>query len=233
MPPTPGSMSRHEQSALAAPDPGREARDEPADGRPIGLFSATCLVVASMIGTGVFTTSGYLLRSLQSPGRVLLVWLAGGVLAMLGALSYGALARQMPQSGGEYLFLSRTIHPSAGYVAGWLSLFVGFSAPAACAAFAFGQYVGLWWPGCSPKWSGTMLILLLTAIHTAHVKRGAFVQNGAVVLKVLVLLVFTGVTWKSGRISAPAWTGDVNVRRRADLGLFQLFGMERRGLHRQ
>ena len=82
--------------------------------RQLGLLSATALVVANMIGTGVFTTSGFLLADLKSPWAVLAVWALGGVHAALGALSYGALARRIPESGGEYLFLSRTLHPAAG-----------------------------------------------------------------------------------------------------------------------
>ena len=77
--------------------------------RPVGWGSAAALVVASMIGTGVFTTSGFLLTDLGSPWAVLAVWVAGGILATLGALSYGALARRIPESGGEYLFVSRTL----------------------------------------------------------------------------------------------------------------------------
>lgn len=159
----------------------------------LGLFSATALVMASMIGTGLFTTSGFLLADLKSPAGVLMVWLAGGVIAMLGALSYGALARRIPESGGEYLFLSRTLHPAAGYMAGWISLLVGFSAPLAAAAYAFGQYSQLWWPVCPSKLSGTLLILLCSTVHMAHVGRGALAQNAAVILKVLGIFVFAGL----------------------------------------
>src|SRR5437868_1770173 len=105
--------------------------------RQLGLISAAALVVASMIGAGVFTTSGFLLAELHSPWRVLCVWLGGGLLAFLGALCYGALGRLYPESGGEYVFLGRTLHPAAGYVAGWISLLVGFSAPLAAVALAF------------------------------------------------------------------------------------------------
>src|SRR5262245_41530465 len=117
-----------------------------------------------MIGTGVFTTSGFLLADLRSPWLVLVAWAVGGLIAMLGALNYGALARRIPESGGEYLFLSRTLHPAAGYVAGWVSLLVGFSAPVAFAAFAFGEYSKPWWPAIPPKLSGTVLLLAFSAI---------------------------------------------------------------------
>lgn len=150
--------------------------------RTLGFGSATALVIASMLGTGIFTTSGFLLADLRSPWLVLLAWVLGGLIAMLGALSYGALARHIPESGGEYLFLSRTLHPAAGYVAGWVSLLVGFSAPLAAAANAFGQYTSVWFPGSSPPLTGTVLLALVSSIHAWNVRGGASVQNMAVVL---------------------------------------------------
>ncbi|HZR21554.1 MAG TPA: amino acid permease [Verrucomicrobiae bacterium] len=161
--------------------------------RPLGFCSATALVVASMIGTGVFTTSGFLLADLKTPEHVLLVWAGGGLLSCLGALSYGALVRHIPESGGEYLFLSRTLHPSVGYVAGWISFLAGFSAPLAFAAYAFGEYSKAWWPGCPPRLSGTILILVLSLVHAVNVRRGAWIQNLAVLLKLALLTVFVGM----------------------------------------
>lgn len=158
--------------------------------RQLGLVSATALVVANMIGTGVFTTSGFLLGDLKSPWTVLAVWLVGGLIAMLGALNYGALARRIPESGGEYMFLSRTLHPLAGSIAGWVSLVVGFSAPLAAAAFAFGAYLKPWLPGWPLPAAGTLLVLVFTALHAAHVQRGAWVQNVAVILKVVLIGLF-------------------------------------------
>lgn len=167
--------------------------------RQLGLTSATALVVANTIGTGVFTTSGFLLDDLGSRWAVLGVWLGGGVIAMLGALSYGALARRIPESGGEYLFLSKTLHPAAGYLAGWISLLVGFSAPIAAAAFAFEAYTGDWFPDWFSKTSGSLLILIFTFIHSLHTQRGAWVQNLAVGIKVLFIIGFTG--WALGQIA--------------------------------
>jgi basic amino acid/polyamine antiporter, APA family len=161
--------------------------------RQLGFWSAVALVVANMIGTGVFTTSGFLLGDLKSPWGVLLVWVIGGLLATLGALSYGALAKRIPESGGEYLFLSRTLHPAAGYVAGWLSLLVGFSAPLAAAAFAFGKYSEPWLGGLSPLVGGSILLVIFSFLHALHVRRGAWVQNAAVGLKVLLILMFVAM----------------------------------------
>ncbi|MCX7974009.1 MAG: amino acid permease, partial [Candidatus Aminicenantes bacterium] len=99
--------------------------------RKLGLFSLTNIVIANMIGAGIFTTSGLLLRDLQSPLLMLLLWFIGGLIALCGAMSYGELGASFPQAGGEYVFLSRLFHPLAGFLSGWVSFFVGFSAPIA------------------------------------------------------------------------------------------------------
>ena len=106
-----------------------------------GLTTMTCVVIAGMIGSGIFTTSGFALADLQSPGRVLLAWLVGGLIALSGAVAYGELARRLPQSGGEYLYLSKLLHPFAGFQAGWISLTVGFSGSIALVALTFEEYV--------------------------------------------------------------------------------------------
>src|SRR5438552_2457802 len=169
--------------------------------RQLGFLSALALVVASMIGSGVFTTSGFLLADLYSPVRVLAAWLVGGVLAMLGALCYGALARRFPESGGEYLFLARTLHPAAGYLAGCVSLLVGFSAPLAAVALACGEYTRPWLPFSKPALTGSGLLLVFAAVHAAHVQRGAWVQNFAVLAKLLLIAILLG--YASARLKAP------------------------------
>jgi APA family basic amino acid/polyamine antiporter len=143
-----------------------------------------------MVGTGVFTTSGFLLADLESRGRVLMAWAAGGLMAALGALSYGALARRLPESGGEYLFLSRTVHPAAGYVAGWISFLAGFSAPLAASAIAFGEYAKGWWPGTSPRALASVLLVVAMAVHSTTVRGGMTLHNAAVVLKIVVIALF-------------------------------------------
>jgi amino acid transporter len=156
----------------------------------IGLASATALVIASMIGSGVFSTSGFLLADLGSPWFVLAAWAVGGIQAMLGALCYGSLARRIPESGGEYAFLSRTLHPAAGYIAGWLSLLVGFSAPLAAMAYAFGRYAQPWLAGVPPALSGSLLILAFAVVHGTEVRRGAQIQNWTVFVKILLIIGF-------------------------------------------
>ena len=116
------------------------ASDAETTKKPFGFASLTLLVIASMVGVGVFTTSGFTLAAVGSPSRTLLCWCIGGTIALAGAVSYGRLARLLPESGGEYLYLSRNVHPSAGFVAGWVSLTAGFSGAIATAAVAFEQY---------------------------------------------------------------------------------------------
>jgi amino acid transporter len=159
--------------------------------RRLGQGAATALVVANMVGTGVFTTSGILMGILGSPWLVLLTWLLGGITALLGALCYGALAQRIPESGGEYVFLSRTLHPIAAYVAGWLSLIVGFAVPLGALAFAFAEYLRPWLPpGASPRLIATLLLLGASAVHLGSVSAGARVQAVIVVAEVVLITLF-------------------------------------------
>jgi len=159
--------------------------------RRLGLTSASALVVANMIGAGVFTTSGFALADLGRPEPVLLAWGVGGLIALCGALSYGALARRIPESGGEYTFLSRTVHPLAGFLAGWVSLLVGFTAPIAAAALALQAYLadsfGL---AGRPEWIGTSAILIAGLMHGLRLRTGVVLQNTAVALKLAVIGAF-------------------------------------------
>ena len=162
--------------------------------RRLGLSSATALVVANMVGTGVFTTSGILIADLGSAWLVLLVWVLGGIVALLGALCYGALARHIPESGGEYVFLSRTLHPALGYLAGWVSLLVGFAVPLGAVAFAFGQYMSALGgvSSASPRLTGTVIILIAAAVHAVSLTAGARAQAIAVAVELVVIALFIG-----------------------------------------
>src|SRR5579883_1946961 len=114
--------------------------------RQLGFFSATALVVSNMIGTGIFTTSGFMVGDLGDPRLVLLVWLVGALFAICGALSYSELGVNFPSSGGEYVYLTRAFGPAWGFMSGWISFFAGFSAPIAAAALAFSDYAGYFNP---------------------------------------------------------------------------------------
>ncbi|MEE8556715.1 MAG: amino acid permease [Myxococcota bacterium] len=158
------------------------------------MGSAGALVVANMIGVGVFTTSGFALADLHRPGLVMLAWCVGGLLAMCGALSYGALARQIPISGGEYTLLSRTLHPLAGFLAGWVSLLAGFTAPIAAAGLGLQAYLAESFGLASrPEWIGTVAILLAGLMHGLRLREGVLLQNLAVGLKLVAIAVFVGL----------------------------------------
>jgi APA family basic amino acid/polyamine antiporter len=159
--------------------------------RRLGIPSASALVIANMIGAGVFTTSGFALADLGSPSVVLLAWVVGGLLALCGALSYGALARRFPESGGEYLFLSRTVHPLAGFLAGWVSLLAGFTAPIAAAALGLQAYVTASFPlAIRPEWVGTAAIVAAGLMHGLRMRQGVLLQNAAVAIKVIAISAF-------------------------------------------
>lgn len=159
--------------------------------RHLGPFSAAALVVANTVGVGVFTTSGFALADLGSPGRVLLAWLVGGVVAACGAWCYAAIATALPESGGEYTFLARTVHPLAGFLAGWVSLLAGFTGPIAAAALGLAAYVApvIGRPAGDP-WIGTAGILLAVGLHGLRAAPGVRAQDVAVAVKLLLVTGF-------------------------------------------
>ncbi len=160
--------------------------------RTLGVRTAALLVVASMVGTGVFTTTGFLVGDLSNLA-VLLCWGVGGVVALFGALAYGELAAALPHNGGEYALLSRIYHPAVGFVAGTVSLIVGFAAPTAASAIAFGVYLERVLPG-GPSWwptlSGIILIVGTAVLHVATVRRGSRFQDVMTLVKVFLVVVF-------------------------------------------
>jgi APA family basic amino acid/polyamine antiporter len=159
--------------------------------RVVGLGTATSIVVANMIGTGIFTTTGLLLARLESGWLMLVCWLLGGLLALCGALCYAELSTMMPRAGGEYVYLREVYGPMAGFLTGWTSFFVGFSAPTAAAAVACAAYLSA--AGVlPPSWlaeKGTALgfVAALTVIHYRGVRLGSWVQNALTGLKLLLI----------------------------------------------
>ncbi len=149
-----------------------------------------------MIGVGVYTTSGFTLAALGSPERVIAAWLCGGVIAICGAIGYAGLASHFSQSGGEYLFLSRTLHPIAGVVAGWVSMLAGFTGAIAVAALGLEQYLtpmlGQW---ASELPSGSIAIASVVTAATMHaigVRGASRIQDAMVVAKLILIAAFLG-----------------------------------------
>ncbi|HET6147851.1 MAG TPA: amino acid permease [Polyangia bacterium] len=158
--------------------------------RPLGAAHGAALVVAGMIGTGIFTTTGMLLASLGSPWLVLLIWVVAGLLALCGAAVYAELGAMMPRAGGEYVYLSRAFHPAVGFLSGWIGLLVGFAAPSAASALAFGRYLHALAPALPQKPLALGLIVVVTAAHLVDVRFGARLQTGLTGLVVLLIAVF-------------------------------------------
>lgn len=157
--------------------------------------SATSVIVANMIGTGVFGTLGYQLLDIQSGFVILMLWAVAGITALCGALSYAELGAAMPRGGGEYHFLSKIFHPVVGFVAGWVSTTIGFAAPVAAVAMLFASYFTSVFDNVNQQMLAVGLIVGLTAIHiTNHKSSGGFHQI-MTLFKLLLIVVFCGISF--------------------------------------
>lgn len=163
--------------------------------RSVGAFTATSVVIANVIGAGIFTTPGFLARDLESPFAVLSIWVLGAILSLAGALSYSELGAAFPEAGGEYIYLREAYGPLWGYLCGWTSFFTGFAAPVAAACIGFSAYLSLFAPALGPNYvlgsveisglklsfSGGQIVALvalwfLTLVHITGVRRGGRMQ---------------------------------------------------------
>ncbi|MBN1605946.1 MAG: amino acid permease [Polyangiaceae bacterium] len=163
-------------------------RSDASQRREVGLSTATFIVVANMVGTGVFTSLGFQVVGIRSTFALLALWLLGGVYALAGALCYGELAAAMPQSGGEYHFLSRLYHPAVGFVAGWVSATVGFAAPVAAASMAFGRYLSRVFPELPPTAAALTVAVVVSAVHLASLKARSTFQGMATTFKIVLVV---------------------------------------------
>ncbi|MDE0062439.1 MAG: amino acid permease [Gammaproteobacteria bacterium] len=152
--------------------------------------TAVAVVVANMIGTGVFTSLGFQLLEIQSGFVILMLWAVGGVAALCGALCYAELGAALPRSGGEYNFLGRIYHPGVGFVSGWISATIGFAAPTALAAITFGTYLSSVFTSLSPVSCATALVIGLTLVHMWTRRSSGGVQRWFTGLKVAFIAVF-------------------------------------------
>ena len=155
--------------------------------RTIGFCTASSIVIANIIGTGIFTSLGFQLADIQSGFPLLMLWIIGGIAALCGALCYGELSAALPRSGGEYHFLSQIYHPALGFMAGFVSATVGFAAPIALAAMAFGKYfVGVFGVG-SPVLLSFVVVWVVTLFHLRNLQIGSAFQNLWTIVKLLLI----------------------------------------------
>ncbi|MEC4819230.1 MAG: amino acid permease [Scytonema sp. PMC 1069.18] len=157
--------------------------------KSISLFTATCIVVANMIGTGVFTSLGFQVVDIKSGFALLFLWLLGGIFSLCGALAYGELGAAMPRNGGEYYYLSHIYHPIIGFLSGWISVTVGFAAPIAAAAMALGKYLAHVFPLLSSTAIALFVVIGVSLIHTRNLKLGSYFQQIFTLLKVLLIFI--------------------------------------------
>jgi len=154
------------------------------------MLTATAIVVADMVGVGVFTSLGFQVQGIPSGFSLLLLWIVGGAVALCGVFSYGELAAMFPRSSGEYNFLRQAYHPAVGFLAGWLSATVGFAAPVALAAMAFGEYGKAIIPGASPLVLGIGVVWIVSLVGLRGIRQSSAFQMVWTVLKVALILAF-------------------------------------------
>lgn len=156
--------------------------------------TVTAVVIANMVGTGVFTSLGFQLLEIRSGFVLLMLWAIGGVAAVCGAMTYAELGAAMPRSGGEYNFLARIYHPAAGFVSGWVSATIGFAAPTALAAITFAAYAASTLPGGTSDLLehslASGLVIVLTVVHSSTRRNSGGLQVIFTILKVGVILGF-------------------------------------------
>ncbi len=192
----------------------------------LNTFSATFLVVASMLGTGILTTTGGILSLVKSPTAALLVWVAGGALAWIGAWCYGELARSMPRNGGEATILRELFSPTLGEIAGWTSFVVGFGACNAMSSLALSAYLGEALPGLpiNAKLVACIALLLVTSMHGLLGPLGLRLQTLLATAKftMLAFLTLFGLYLTAPGLMAPAAAAATTIaepaRQAADFG---------------
>lgn len=171
----------------------------------VGGFTAACVLVSNVVGSGIFSTTGFLARDLGDPPLILSLWLLGGLLALAGAMSYSELGAALPEAGGDYVYLREAYGPLTGFLSGWASFTVGFGAAMAAAAASFASYFLQLVPlapesGPAAKAVAVALVWALTAVHVAGVGPGGFVQRLLTSSKVaaVLLLVVGGLAYGEG-----------------------------------
>lgn len=163
---------------------------------------ATNMVVANMIGTGIFTSIGFQVApdAIPDPFAILVIWLLGGVLSVFGATAYAEIATHFRESGGEYVYLSKLYHPILGLASGWVSLVVGFAAASASLGLAAGEYLASAltpWLGASPlpvtQTVAILFVAVAVLIQFAGIQKGGWAQNILTILKLSFILALIAI----------------------------------------
>jgi APA family basic amino acid/polyamine antiporter len=172
--------------------------------RHLGLRSGIGLVVSNMVGAGVFLSAGFMAQDMAAR-EILLAWAVGAVIALCGARAYAQVTEWVPRSGGEYRFLSDLLHPALGYLAGWGSLLLGFTAPIAVDALAAGAFAATVFPEVEPKAVGAVVIVALAVLHAVGLRTSKITHNVLVAVDAVLLLGFVLVGLFLGRAEWPSW----------------------------
>ena len=218
-----GVRSTQDGGGVGAQGEGSIGVSAPKFVQGMGLFSATAIVMGSMIGSGIFIVSADMGRVLGSPALLIAAWLVTAAMTMVGALSYGELAAMMPKAGGQYVYLREALGPLSGFLYGWTLFVVIQTGTIAAVGVAFGKFLGVFFPSVSatnwiwhighvPAWplgpmvlgnmdiglntanlAAIVVITLLTFLNTRGIRLGAAVQNVFTSAKVLALLAVVAV----------------------------------------
>ncbi len=170
--------------------------------KSFGLYAATSVVIANMIGSGVFTSLGFQLLDIHSVFSIMLLWILGGVAALCGALSYGELAAALPRSGSEYNYLSKIYHPAMGFLSGWVSATVGFAAPVALSSMLMASYASKVFGEISQAWLAAAAIIVFTLIHAGSTKTGGRFQSIFTSVNILLIIFIIASGFLSGNHQA-------------------------------
>src|ERR1700674_4485753 len=179
-------------------------------GTTVSVIVATAIVVADMVGVGVFTSLGFQVKDIPTGFSILLLWVVGGIVALCGVFSYSELGAMFPRSSGEYNFLSRAFHPAFGLLAGWVSATVGFAAPVALAAMAFGEYGKSVLSGAPPLALAIGVVWLVSIVQLSGVRHSSTFQLVSTVLKVVLIVAFLIAGFVIGTPQPLSFTPDVS-----------------------
>src|SRR3979490_1652012 len=179
-------------------------------GSRVSGIVAPAIVIADMVGVGVFTSLGFQVKDIPSGFSILLLWAVGGLVALCGVFSYSELGAMFPRSSGEYNFLSRAYHPAFGFLAGWVSAMVGFAAPVALAAMAFGEYGKSVLPGAPPLALAIGVVWLVSIVQLTGLRHSGTFPRISTVLKVVLIVVFLIAGFVIGTPQPVSFTPEVS-----------------------